>query len=210
MVYNNIQYSSSFYKYKELFLIYTLMKIVKFIEFINEELNDTPESYVEIALKQIKKKIDRMFEFQEEGDYSDDGEPESKTVKKAKIDSRKKSDMTFKDLGVRLESSEISKYSKLYDSLTVKFTDDSGTYSLFIAIDLKDALPKDPAKDYSYDQIEKCYIKFKKYDLDTFEVIGQLTKNVEIKKIDEEFLINLKIELDDTFGEEEEFEIETE
>ena len=186
------------------------MKIVKFIEFINEELNDTPESYVEIALKQIKKKIDRMFEFQEEGDYSDDGEPESKTVKKAKIDSRKKSDMTFKDLGVRLESSEISKYSKLYDSLTVKFTDDSGTYSLFIAIDLKDALPKDPAKDYSYDQLEKCYIKFKKYDLDTFEVIGQLTKNVEIKKIDEEFLINLKIELDDTFGEEEEFEIETE
>jgi hypothetical protein len=188
------------------------MKIIKFTEFIKEELvNDTPESYIEVALKQIKKKIDKMFEFQEEGDFSEEGgEEQEKTVKKAKIDSRKKSDITFKDLGVRLESSEISKYSKMYDSLTVKFTDENGTYSLFIAIDLKDALPKDPNKDFSYDQIEKCYIKFKKYDLDTFEVIGQITKNVEIKKIDEEFLIDLKIELDDKFGDEEEFEIETE
>ena len=185
------------------------MKIIKFTEFIKEEIiNDTPESYVELALKQLKKKIDKMFEFQE--NENDEEEAEEKTIKKAKIESKDKSKMSLRDMGVRLESSEISKYSKLYDSLTVKFTDDSGTYSLFIAIDLKDALPKDPAKDYSYDQIEKCYIKFKKYDLDTFEVIGQLTKNVEIKKIDEEFLINLKIELDDTFGEEEEFEIETE
>jgi hypothetical protein len=55
-----------------------------------------------------------------------------------------------------------------------------------------------------------CYIKFKKYDLDTFEVIGQITKNVKIKDIDEEFLVDLKIEMDDQFGEEEEFEIETE
>jgi hypothetical protein len=39
------------------------MKIFKFIEFVNEEVfNDTPESYVDIALKQLKKKIDKMFE----------------------------------------------------------------------------------------------------------------------------------------------------
>ena len=42
------------------------------------------------------------------------------------------------------------------------------------------------------------------------EVIGQITKNVDMKKIDEEFLIDLKIEMDDKFGDEEEFEIETE
>ena len=31
------------------------MRIIKFNEFINEEImNDTPESYVEVALKQIK------------------------------------------------------------------------------------------------------------------------------------------------------------
>ena len=192
------------------------MKIRKYSEFINEEImNDTPESYVEIALNQLKKKIDKMFEFQE--GESDANEPadelekdKSKSIQKAKSESKDKSKMSLKDLGVRLDSSEISKYSKMYDSLTIKFTDDDATYNLYIAIDIKDAMPKDATKDFSYEDIEKCYIKFKKYDLDTFEVIGQITKNVEIKKIDEEFLVDLKIEMDDQFGEEEEFEIETE
>ena len=52
--------------------------------------------------------------------------------------------------------------------------------------------------------------KFKKYDLDTFEVIGQITKNTDPNQIDEEFIVNLKIELDEEFGDEEEFKIETE
>jgi hypothetical protein len=191
------------------------MKIRKYVDFLNEELNDTPESYVEIALKQIKRKIDKMFEFQENEDQPEDQpmseeDDNSKSVKRAKAESKDRSKMSLKDLGVRLESSEISKYSKMYDNLTVKFSDDNATYNLYIAIDLKEALPKDATKDFSYKDIEKCYIKFKKYDLDTFEVIGQITKNVEIKKIDEEFLIDLKIEMDDEFGDEEEFKIETE
>ena len=191
------------------------MKIRKYVDFLNEELNDTPESYVEIALKQIKRKIDKMFEFQENEEQPEDQpmseeDENSKSVKTAKAESKDKSKMSLKDLGVRLESSEISKYSKMYDNLTVKFSDDNATYNLYIAIDLKEALPKDATKDFSYKDIEKCYIKFKKYDLDTFEVIGQITKNVEIKKIDEDFLIDLKIEMDDEFGDEEEFEIETE
>jgi len=40
------------------------MKIRKFTEFINEEFNDTPESYIETALKQLQKKIGKMFEDQ--------------------------------------------------------------------------------------------------------------------------------------------------
>jgi arginyl-tRNA synthetase len=191
------------------------MKIRKYVDFLNEELNDTPESYVEVALKQIKRKIDKMFEFQENEEQPEDQpmseeDDNSKSVKRAKSESKDRSKMSLKDLGVRLESSEISKYSKMYDNLTVKFSDDDATYNLYIAMDLKEALPKDATKDFSYKDIEKCYIKFKKYDLDTFEVIGQITKNVEIKKIDEEFLIDLKIELDDEFGDEEEFKIETE
>lgn len=190
------------------------MKIKKFTDFINEEFNDSPETYIESTLRQIKKKIDNMFEFQE-GEKEDAGEPEKtkiKSVSAAKEEGiGKEKSMTFKDLGVRLESSEISKYSKQYDNLTVKFSDDEATYNLFIMIELKEAIPKDPEADFSNDDIEKCYIKFKKYNLDTFEVIGQLTKNVKIKNIDEEFLINLKIELDEKFGEEgEEFKIETE
>ena len=103
---------------------------------------------------------------------------------------------------------QTQKYSKLYDSLTIKFTDDDATYNLYLAIDIKDAIPKDPTKDFSYEDIEMCYIKYKKYNIDTFEVIGQITKNIKIKDIDEEFLIDLKIEIDDKFGDEEEFEIE--
>lgn len=189
------------------------MKIRRFIDFVNEEFNDTPETYIESTLRQIKKKIDDMFEFEGKSQEEQDQEqkPKFKSAEAAKKEGEgKEKSMTLKDLGVRLESSEISKYSKQYDNLTVKFSDDAATYNLFIMIELKEAIPVDPDKDFSNDDIEKCYIKFKKYDLDTFEVIGQITKNVKIKNIDEEFLINLKIELDEKFGEEgEEFSIET-
>lgn len=184
------------------------MKIIKYTEFIKEEFNDTPESYVEMALRQLKNKIDKMFEFQQpDEELEDEKEQNIKKIKR-----KEKNKMTFKDLGVRLESSEISKYSKVFDSLTVKFSDDLNTYTIIFMIDLKMAMPKDATKDFDTDQIEKCYVKLKKYDLDTFEIIGQLSKNVEIKKIDEDFLIELKLELDEKFGDEseEEFKIETE
>lgn len=188
------------------------MKILKFSDFIKEELiNDTPESYISVCLGQLKKKIDKMFS-ESGSDNGPEEKPKEKSIHNAKKDSKKRSKMTFKDLGIRLESSEISKYSKMYDNLVVKFSDDKATYNLLMMIDLKDAVPKDKEKDFSHEDIEKCYIKFKKYNLDTFEVVGQLTKNVVIKDIDEDFLVNLKIELDEMFGDEdqEEFEIETE
>jgi len=178
------------------------MEIKKFLQFIKEELSETPQTYIEIVLKQIKSKVDKMFDFQE--DESDD----EMTIKKAKINSRDKSKMSLKDLGVRLESSEISLYSELYDTLTVKFSTDDATYNLLFTIDYKDGVSKGE-EDFSSDSIEKCYIKFKKYDIETFEVVGQINKNIEIKDINEDFLIDLKIELDDKFSDDEEFEIET-
>jgi hypothetical protein len=179
------------------------MKIVKYIEFIKEELHDTPENYIATVLNKLKRKLDKIFDY----DIKDEPNKVLKPEELEKVDSDK---MSLKDLNVRLESSEVSKYSKLYDSLTIKFSDDNNTYTLIIMIDIKQALPKDPEKDFDIDDIEECYIKFKKYDLDTFEIIGQLSKNVKISKIDEDFLIDLKIELDDKFDEgDEEFEIET-
>jgi len=188
------------------------MKIIKYTDFIKENMYETPENYIGSALNRLKRKIDKMFDYQEgsEENYPVEGE-ESTPEKIKKIKTKSKDKMSFEDLGVRLESSEVSKYSKLYDSLTVKFSDDSATYALIITIDIKEGIPKDKEKDFDIDDIEKCYMKFKKYDLDTFEVIGQITKNVELKKIDEDFLIDLKIELDDKFSDEdEEFKIETE
>jgi hypothetical protein len=185
------------------------MRIRKFTEFINEEFNDTPESYIETALKQLQKKIGKMFE--DQIDLEDEKEKEgNNSIMKAKSKGKERK-LTFKDLGVQLESSEISKYSKMYDSLTIKFSDADATYNMLLLIDLKDGMVKDPEKDFSFEDIEDCFIKFKKYDLDTFEVVGQMTKNVKIKDIDEEFLVDLKIELDEKFGDDEEkLEIETE
>jgi hypothetical protein len=185
------------------------MKIRKFVDFINEEFNDTPEAYIETALKQLQKKIGKMFE--DQVDLEDNKEKEgNSSIAKAKGKGKSKK-LSFKDLGVQLESSEISKYSKLYDSLTIKFSDADATYNMLLLIDLKDGMAKDPTKDFSFEDIESCFIKFKKYDLQTFEVIGQMTKNVKIKDIDEGFLVDLKIELDETFGDDDEkLEIETE
>jgi hypothetical protein len=99
-------------------------------------------------------------------------------------------------------------------TLTVKFSDDENTYSIYIKIDTSEvaqdiaAFPKEEGKDFSIDDIKKCHITLKKYDINTFEVIGQVDKNVEVKGLDEEYLIKLKIELDDMFSSEDEFEIE--
>lgn len=183
------------------------MKIRKFVDFITEELNDTPESYINSVLMKLKRDIDRMFDFE----VNEEPDKNEKTPQQAKKDYKDKSKMSFEDLGLKLESNEISKYSKLYDSLTVKFSDDQNMYTMIIMVDLKKALPTDPNKDFKLEDIKECYVKFKKYDINTFDIIGQISKNVEIKKIDEEFIIELKIELDEEFGsEEEEFEIETE
>lgn len=189
-------------------------KIKKYIDFLNEEFNDTPETYIASALQQIKKKIDDMFQYENKERSSQDTQrPNDKSVKSAKQEGiGKEKSMSFKDLGVRLESSEISKYSKQYDNLTVKFSDDEATYNLFIMIELKEAIPQDKEKEVSTDDIKNCYIKFKKYDIDNpSEIIGQITKNAKISDISEEFIIDLKIELDEKFGEgESEFSIETE
>lgn len=177
------------------------MKIIKYTEFIKEELNDTPENYISIVLTEIKRKIDKIFDYKvkEPSDILSPDELKKKDSKK----------MSLIDFGIELESSEISKYSKLYDSLTVKFSDTLYTYTLIVIIDIKEALPKDPEKDFETDDIKKCYIKFKKYDISTFDIIGQISKNIEIKDINEDFLIDLKLELDEKFGDEEEFKIET-
>ena len=75
------------------------MKIRKFYQFITEELNDTPENYVETALVQLKRKIDKIFEYQE-GDIDDMDMPKEKSIEKAKIDSKKKNKMS--DVGFEL------------------------------------------------------------------------------------------------------------
>lgn len=177
--------------------------IIKFKDFIriNENINDTPEEYVKIALTKIKTKLEKMFSKQE-----DPNEVEKLGDKKA----REESSQNLK--GLELQSCELSRYSKLQDSVKIKYSDESFLYDLTITIDLKEAVPADQESDFSADDIKKCHIKFKKYDTDQFNLLGEISKNIDIKDINEDLLVSLKIQIDDEFGgsEEEEFEIETE
>lgn len=183
------------------------MKIIKFTEFIKEgdEFRDPPEEYIKIALMKLKKKIEGFFE-----EVSDKPE-EVMTLSKAREKGLKKdqdNEISFKELNVNLESCEISKYSAVYDSLKVIFSDPDFRYDLYITIPLDEAVSKEGEEDVT---IKTCSYKFKKYDINKdFEIVGQIgPKKIDLDKIDEEFLVSLKIDLDDEFGDKEELEFET-
>lgn len=184
------------------------MKIAKynqFIQYLKENMNDTPETYISSLLQKLKKKIESFFSPAGESEIEDISQIDNKERKS-------KGGMSFKDLNVNLDSCEISKYSKIYDNLKVIFSDEEARYDLVIVIQLKDAVPKNNDADFSINDIENCSIKFKKYNIETFELEGQLMKTVKVKDINEELLIDLKIELDELYDTESEegLEIETE
>jgi hypothetical protein len=181
-------------------------KIYKFSDFILESNYNTPESYVSDLLTKLKKKVELFF-----GDNVLDKDVDSFEVS---VDREKKESgkMSFQDLGLTLDSIEISKYSKMFDNLKFKFSDDQFLYDVTIIIDLKNAMPdkEDEDKDFSIDDIKECFLKFKKYETENFELLGQLSKTVKIKDISEDLLISLKLELDEDGMSDEDFEIETE
>ena len=178
------------------------MKIVKFNDFIkiNENVHDTPEEYIKMALMKIKNKIEKMFSGQENPD----------SVEKFG-DKKKEGETSLSDFNLELQSIELSRYSRTQDSVKVIYSDAESRYDLTIIIDLEEGVPQDPDKDFSDEDIKKCYVKFKKYDLEKFDLVGEISKTVNIKDINEDFMVSLKIDLDKEFGdEEEEFDIETE
>lgn len=180
------------------------MKIIKYTEFIklNENVHDTPEEYVKIALMKIQTKLKNMFAGQV-------GDNEVETIGHK---NSREGGQSLADFGVELQSCELSAYSRTQDNVKVKYSDAESLYDLTISIDLKEAVPEDEEKDFSDEDIKNCHIKFKKYDQDQFELLGEISKDIKISEIDEDLLVKLKIEIDDKFGGggNEEFEIETE
>ena len=164
-------------------------KILKYIEFIKEEMTDTPETYIKGKLNQLKIAIDQLFD--EEATGSEE-QPETISKDKAKDNHKKKKQkLSMADMGVTLDSSEISLYSQTDDSLTVKYSDEEGTYDLLISINIKDGMPKDPNGNFSEDDITKIFVKFKKYTIDDIDLIGQTTNNVTVTREDDGFMFSL-------------------
>lgn len=164
------------------------MKIKKFNDFSlleSKESHENPEEYVADVLTQIKFKIAKMFE----------EEPTEKT-----------DEISFKKMGIRLESIEICNYSKMYDSLQVKWSDDTYYYNAIFMIKLSQAMN---GKTPSEENIKKCFVKFRKYKIKDVEFIGKISKEIEIKDINKDLFINLKDELDKKYGgDEDELKIE--
>jgi len=183
------------------------MKIIKFDQYITEGIvNDAPEEVIHQALSVVKRNIDRMF-----ANSIEDGTID--TFNDANNKSRKKDGgMSFADMGLVLQTSELTRYSKLNDSVKVIFSDDKSRYDLIIIIDLASAIPEDIEETFNMDDVKDCTVKFKKYTDSV--LVGQFTKKISLKDINEELLIELKIELDEMFGDEDsdedEFELELE
>ena len=184
------------------------MIIRKFVDFIGESMSDTPEEYIKMELVKLKRKIEEFFERRE--DESDDKvSTMSDALKKGKEKEESEKSISFSELGLELESSELSKHSSLNDNIVIKFSDNNYMYNLYISIPLSEAVPEEEGKEVKSEDIKKCYVKFKKYDLENFDLIGQITREVKIKEIDEDYLVSLKIDLDDEFDKKEDLGIET-
>ena len=181
------------------------MKIYKFNDYILNEsaIGNTPEETIKLLLTKFKRRIEKMFSEEDEQVDTFDESTNKERVKDG--------GMSFKDLDIRLESSEISQYSYKNQNLKVIFSDGENRYDLIITVDLKDAITEEEDKIINVGDIEKCSVEFKKYTND--ELIGNITKYIDVKEIDEELLMDLKIELDEAFDEgddNEELEIEME
>ena len=197
------------------------MKIIKFLEYIKENATETPQQYISIALDKLKNKLEAIFKTSEKDEEDDTVQKLDTHIAKSK---KKSGDMTIGDLGVTLDDISISKYSTLDDSVKVIFSDDQYRYDLLIVIDLKEALPNNsqPAGDnggeenggaqqpnaeeeFNVDDIKKCSVKFKKYNTsDNFNLVGEVSKTANINDINDDFLVNLKIEVDENSGGDEE------
>jgi hypothetical protein len=173
--------------------------IKKFKDFLLESLSDVPESFVEQRLKEIESKLKNMFDFDkvENGEIKKFGESGKSSA--------------FKNLNLELQSLELSKYSKSYDNVKLKFSDEEFLYDFTFTIDLKDAVPKEGEEDFTAEKIEDCHVKFKKYSqAENFDKIGELQETVKIDDINEDLLSEMLAKLEGKSPEEEEFKIETE
>ena len=170
------------------------MKVQKFFEYLILE-GATPENYMEEVITNIKNSLDPVFD--------------EEKVKKLK---------EFKNANLRLlNDPQIDLWSPTKRTIKYKFTDDDiHVYELLIAINLKDAINETPDKDYNPSDIKKAVVSFTKYtseDGGLNKVAQLMDRTVSPEDIKPEFLIKLKVDLDEGKLEpekEEEFKIETE
>lgn len=167
------------------------MKIVKFQDYLKENMNDTPEKYVEQALRDILDRITKMFPENETEESEDEIISFAQARQKGEEKDKKSKKIAFADYGTVLRDADISRDAA---TLTVTLDENDNWYKIYFMIDLKAAVPT-PDKDFSYKDIKDCRVKFVKYD-NGDKIVREISKTVPIEEIDEDKLIELKIEAD--------------
>lgn len=167
------------------------MKIVKFLDYIRENINDTPENYVEQALRGILEKIQGMFPEEGQEDSEDEVISFAQARQKGQEKEEKNKKITFADFGANLVDTDISREAC---TLTVTIEEEESWYKLYFMIDLKAAVPTSD-KDFSYKDIKDCKVKFVKYD-NGDKIVREISETVPVEEIDEEKLVEMKIEVD--------------
>jgi hypothetical protein len=182
--------------------------------------NDSPEVYVTNAITKLQTKLEGLFDDEEPMEDVDNpmatiGPEGASELDRSKREKKNKESMTLKDMGAKLESSDVMKTSKTHKSLVMKFSDSESYYALYIKLSLKEALDLiGDGEELTDESIQKAYVKMKKVSLDDYKEVGTVNRNVMVADINEDFIIELKLELDGESGggdeeEEEEFSIET-
>lgn len=173
------------------------MKIFKYIEFLLE--GNTPEDYITLSLDKIRKRLEEAF--------GQEGQEDN--VKKM-------SDFQKYDLQL-IEIEKPSNYNYSRRNLTIKFMDsEQNQYKFTVTMNVEDAVKKpDSQEDFQTSDIKKCSVTFFKYGRDEEDKLDteQLpSRSIDPESIDADFLIKLKVDLDEGKdpNQEEEFKIETE
>lgn len=168
------------------------MKIFKFTDYMRENLNETPEKYVEQALRSILDKIMKMFPEDSEQEESDEEVISfAKARQRGEEKDEKSKKIAFADFGTALRDSNISRDAA---TLTITLAEEENWYKIYFMIDLKAAVPA-PDKDFTYEDIKECKVKFVRYN-NADRIDKEISKTIEISEIDEDLLIELKIEVD--------------
>ena len=172
------------------------MKIFKYLEFLLE--GNTPEDYIIDALSKIQRRLEDAFKG-EDDDVKKIGE--------------------FQKYNLHLiEIEQPSNYNYSRKNLSIKFMDDEqNRYHVNISMNVEDAMKnkEEGGGDFQTSDIKKCSISFTKYshgDDDKIKKEPLLSRSVDPETIDADFLLKLKIDLDEGKdpNQEEEFKIETE
>lgn len=138
----------------------------KYLDFINEKYNQSPDYTIKVYFDDLEKKIRRWFE---KGVFASN---------KAELSDIKRSNLN-----------EIEK------CMIVDFTDSDNYFQMYFILSLQDV---------GEDSLDTIYVKVKKYNSDSGQVISELGEDINANKISEDKIIqmfsdlNTKIEKDES------------